>query len=142
MAEKAEKTEKAAKAQKGGKKPLPLIIGVVVVVLILLVGKSVLGGHKPGGKDKKENAEVGISIPLDEFLVNLAGGGDHYLRATIALGMKKGITEEQSKEHVAPVRDAILTVLSSKSLDALSKPQGREELKSELKSKINDATGG
>jgi flagellar FliL protein len=137
MAEKAaEKTPKA----KGGKKKLPIIIGVVVLILALVVAKSVLGGGK-SKKDKKVSEEVGISVPLDEFLVNLSGGGDHYLRATIALGMRKGITEEQEKEHIAPVRDAILSVLSSKSLDDLNKSKERDDLKEELRTKVNTATG-
>ena len=141
MSAKAEKTE----AKPGGKKKmLPLIIGIVVVLVAMLVGKSVLGGGK--GKDKakaekKAAAEVGISLPLDEFLVNLSGGGDHYLRTTLSLGLKKGITEEQAKEHVASMRDAILTVLSTKSIKDLSNAKGREDLKEEMLKKINEATG-
>lgn len=133
---------KAAEGEtKKKKKPLPLIIGVVVLVVALVVGKGVMGGSKSHGKGKQaEAAQVGTSVPLEEFIVNLTGG-DHYLRTSISLGMKKGITEEQAKEHIAPMRDAILTVLSAKSLKELAKPEGREALKEELKQKINEATG-
>ncbi|HZP80634.1 MAG TPA: flagellar basal body-associated FliL family protein [Chthonomonadaceae bacterium] len=132
---------KAAEGETKKKKPLPLIIGVVVLVVALVVGKGVMGGSKSHDKEKKAEAvEVGTSVPLEEFIVNLAGG-DHYLRTSISLGMKKGITEEQAKEHIAPMRDAILTVLSAKRLKDLEKPEGREALKEELKKKINEATG-
>ncbi len=137
----ANATEEPAKPAK--KKPLPLIIGVIVIVIALVVGKSVLGGsHKDKAKEKKKApTEVGISLPLDEFLVNLSGGGEHYLRATIALGMEKGVTEEQAKEKIAPMRDSILGILSAQTLPQLVKPQTRETLKDQIKKKINEETG-
>lgn len=148
MSAKAEKTEKAeAKDTKdakevtaGGKKklPLPLIIGVVVLILGLFIGKAVLGSGKKDAKAGKQvKQEVGISLPFDEFLVNLNGGGDHYLRAQISLGLRKGMTEDEGKEHVAPMRDAILSVLSAKTLAQITKPKDREILKDEIKTKIN-----
>ena len=138
MSGKAEKTEGAA-----GKKglPMPLIMGVVLLLVGLFVGKSVLGGGKKEAKsEKKEKAEVGISLPLDEFMVNLNGSGDHYLRAQIALGLRKGMTEEEGKEHSAPMRDAILSILSSKTLEQVAKLKDREALKEEIKTKVNEAT--
>ena len=140
MSAKAEKTEEKGEGAKKKKLPLPMIIGVVVLVVALLVGKSVMGGgkkHKP--KKEKVKQEMGISLPLDEFLVNLNGSGDHYLRAQISLGLKKGMTEEQGKEEAAPMRDAILSVLSTKTLAEVAKPKDREDLKEELKKKINAA---
>ena len=129
-------------AAEGGKKklPLPMIIGVVAVLIALFVGKTVLGGGKKHkAKKAKPKQEMGISLPLDEFMVNLNGGGEHYLRAQIALGLKKGLTEEQGKEQSAPMRDAILSVLSTKTLAEVAKPKDREELKEELKKKVNEA---
>jgi flagellar FliL protein len=126
----------------GKKKPLPLIIGAVVLVLAILVGPKVLGGSKAEpekAKKKKQKAEVGHSIPLDEFLVNLNGSGDHYLKTTIALGVPKEFTEEKMKEHTPAIRDTILTILSSKSIKELSIPKKREELKKEIMERINEA---
>ncbi len=140
MSAKAKEPEKEGEGGKKKKLPLPMIIGVVVLIVALLVGKSVMGGGKKHKvKKEKVTQEMGISLPLDEFLVNLNGGGDHYLRAQIAVGLKKGLTEEQGKEHVAPMRDAILSVLSTKTLTEVSKPKDREDLKEELKKKINEA---
>jgi flagellar FliL protein len=104
------------------KKPLPLMLG-----------------SKSHGKEKQGAPEVGIEMPLDEFLVNLNGGGDHYLKVSLSLGLKKGLTEEEAKKRIAPMRDAILTVLSSKSLKDLSETKNRDTLKEELKVKINEA---
>ena len=137
---------KEAPGAKAKKKPPIVVIIVGVLLALLLAGgaKMVLGGGKKTTgeeKEKKAAIEVGVSMQLDEFLVNLAGGQDHYLRTTIALGLKKGLTEEQEKEHVAPIRDTILTVLSSKSLKDLDNLSSRDALKEQLRTKINDAIG-
>ena len=115
------------------------LIFAVFIVGALFVGKTFMGG-KSSGKEKAK-VEEGISLPLDEFLVNLTGGGDHYLRTTMALGLKKGATEEKIKEHVPAIRDATLTVLRAKSLKELVKPETQDKLKDELKEKINAAIG-
>lgn len=126
------------------KKMLPILIGSVVLVLVLIVvGAKVMGGSKAKGKGKKvqEKIEVGLTLPLDEFLVNLNGGADHYLKTVVALGLKKGLTEEQFKEHIAPVRDAIITVLSSQTIKSLANEKQREALKAELLKRSNEALG-
>ncbi len=135
--EKKEKPEKAAKS--GKKPPIKIIIGVVVLLVIMVVAKGVLGKSKPKVK-KTVSHQVGISLPMEEFLVNLTGG-DHYLRATISLGMSKEVKEEETKEKMAPMRDAILTALSSKTLKDLSSEEGREKLKTDLVEKVNAAAG-
>lgn len=126
------------------KQNLPLIITAIVAVLALtLLGFKMMGGNKPKeNADKKQGqSEVGITLPLEEFLVNLNGGNDHYLRTVVALGLKKGITEEQFKEHIAPTRDAIITVLSSQAMKDLTNAKRREALKEEVRKKVNDALG-
>lgn len=147
MAEQAPKKERAPKADKAPKKPakksFPMLIGAVLLVVVLIVvGKGMMGkGKDQKPEKKKKSTEVGITMPLDEFLVNLNGGGDHYLRTTVALGLTKTATEEESKEKSAMMRDAILTVLSAKSLKDLSNNDGKDSLKDELKTKVNEAIG-
>jgi flagellar protein FliL len=128
------------KGGKGGKKPIILIIILVAVIgSSLIVGKVMLGGKGDKGKaeSKEKVVEVGVSMPLEEFLVNLADNDAHYLKATVALGLKKGVTEEKLKEHVAPIRDAVVSVLSSMHLRPLGTEEGKEELKKVLKERIN-----
>lgn len=130
----------AAKKETGKKSPLPLIMGAIIVLLVLALGaKTMMGSKKEEKSKKKEPAEVGAEMPLDEFLVNLHGNGDHYLKVTVALGLKKGLSEEEAKHHIAPMRDAILTVLSAKSMKELNEAKDREALKEELKTKINES---
>jgi flagellar FliL protein len=113
----------------------------LMLVLVLAIGAKVFmgGGGKAAAKQEKKVEEIGISMPLDEFLVNLNGSSDHYLKTTMALGLKKGVTEEQVKEHIPAMRDAILTVLQTKSMKELSSPKEREALKDEVKEHVNKA---
>lgn len=134
-------TEKTEKEPGSKKLPIPLIIGIVALLLVVIVGKGFFGGRAGAKEHKKISTEVGITVPMEEFLVNLDGGGDHYLRASISLGMRKGITEEEVKEQTALTRDAVLSILSTKTLGELNKPKNKEDLKDELKRKINDVAG-
>ncbi|HZT40696.1 MAG TPA: flagellar basal body-associated FliL family protein [Chthonomonadaceae bacterium] len=117
-----------------------LILGVLFV--LVLVTKNMLGLTN---LERNILATIGngsgsdSSYPLDEFLVNLRGGGDHYLRTTIALGLRPGVPDDQVKEKLAPIRDAIVTTLTAKTLSDLSSPEGKETLKNELRIRINSA---
>ena len=83
-----------------------------------------------------------VKMPLEEFLVNLAGSNEHYLKATFSIGLKKGETEEKMKEEVAPIRDAILGVLTTKTTEELATEPGKKKLKKGLVEKINKELGG
>ncbi len=155
---------KEKKEAGGKKKPLPLIIGIVVLVIALFVGKTVMANGKKadtkksksskhshddeednskGKKSKKhkEDEKVGHSLQLDEFLVNLSGSGDHYLKASLALGLKEGLGEEKAKELVPMARDIIISALAEKSMKDLSSAEGRTKLKDDLMEKINEEAG-
>jgi len=136
----------ASQAEAPHKKGAPVlpIIGVVLVLNLLMVGKIFMGGSaaKEGGKAEKHEETVGVKMPLEEFLVNLAGSNDHYLKATFSLGLKKGETEEKLKEEVAPIRDSILSILTTKQPEDLVTEAGKEKLKKEIVDKINKEIGG
>ena len=118
---------------------MPIMMGVVMLLVVAIGAKVFMGGSKAEAKETKKVVEVGVTVPLEEFLVNLNGASDHYLKTTIALGLKKGLTEEQAKEHIPAMRDAILSVLQTKSLKELSNPKERETLKDEVKEHVNKA---
>lgn len=132
--------ETAARQKKGKGKLVPILAAVIVLAGALFGAKAVLGGRRP--KSSGPHAvKVGSTLQLDEFLVNLAGPGDHYLRATIALGLKEGVSEDDAKAKVAPIRDAILGVLSSETRRQLSTESGREALKTAIAKQVNDELG-
>jgi flagellar FliL protein len=127
--------------KKKGKKLLYAIVFIILVLNMALVGRIYLGRGKQATKPHKEEEEIGAKVSLEEFVVNLNSGGDHYLKTTLAVGLKKGLTEEAIKEDTPPIRDAILSVLCSKTREDLSNEDGREKLKGQLKEKINEALG-
>lgn len=136
----AEKEHGQAAGKRGGK--LPLIIGVVAILLLngLLLGKVMMSEGKTEKKEEHEEEKVGEKVPLEEFLVNLAGGEGRYLKATIALGLKEGVAGEHFvEEELAPIRDAVISVLSNQNAEEISTEKGRAKLKKELKERINKA---
>ena len=135
---------KKAAPDKGEKKSpnlMPIMMGVVLVLVLVIGAKVFLGGSKASAKEVTKKVEVGVTLPLDEFLVNLNGTGEHYLKTTLALGLKKGLTEEQVKEHIPAMRDAILSTLGTKSLKELGEMKARDAIKEEIKDKVNEAVG-
>jgi len=83
--------------------------------------------------------EVGTH-ELKPFIVNLAGDGS-YLKVTIALGY--GVVEQQKllEGKSTQIRDAILTILSSKSAKTMSTKHGRMKLKEDIKKALNKLAG-
>ncbi len=139
-----------------------LVVGLLVAGKVVLGGKSAdtkkSSKHKkaasddeeakPGAKGESADAESaddeeGYSEPAEEFIalepeftVNLSGAGDHYLRTSISVGVKKGYTKAQLEPHVAPLRDTIITILSAKQIKELNTPEAKKKLKKELLKKL------
>src|SRR6266511_1681869 len=145
----AEKEQQAAGAQKPEKPagsrrnmPLMLIIGIVLILNGAIVGKVFLGGKYGSRAPEKKVEEVGKKLALEEFLVNLGdAGSEHYLKSTIALGLKKGLEEKDLEEEIAPIKDAVISVLSSSKRDEISTEAGKTKLKEEIKTRVNKCLG-
>ncbi len=154
MAEETEGAPAPAPKKKLNIKMLIIIGGSVLVFGIgafsgykLWIGKKAAGGEggdktaveetKSGDKDGK----VQSIIPLEPFVVNLSAPG-RYLKATMHLELKNPAEVEVVNQHMAMIRDVIITVLSSKSSDAVSGPEGKFQLKDELLFRVNQALGG
>lgn len=141
----AEKAAEEGKKKKGSK--LPLIIGIVA----LAGGGGFFAAKGQGGKKVEEKkVELGEIEPLGEFLVNLSDGRT-FLRAEISVHVVKG---EHLDPHAAggkgghgggesappaPIRDAVIEVLTSQSLAGVSSAAGKAKLKKQLAAAINEA---
>lgn len=159
--------EEVKEGKEGGKKKsivLFIIIGVVVMLLLIggilavvfmsgddqpptpipqSVGKEDTGvGATPSGANRASRSSlltVGPMYPLDQFIVNLMSqGGRRYLKTTITLEMSdEAMTAEIEKKH-AIIRDLIIGVISSKTVEEISTIKGKDKLKDELVSTINE----
>ncbi|MBS1722048.1 MAG: flagellar basal body-associated FliL family protein [Armatimonadetes bacterium] len=133
----------APEAPKKKKGKLPIIIA-----LVLVLGGGGFFGMKmsSGGKKVVPKVELGETIALGEFLVNLADGHT-FLKADISVQVEKGKHLEEGgggghegkAEPPAPVRDAVIGVLSSMQLRDISSPAGKAALKKLLAKAINEA---
>ena len=130
---------------KPGNKSLILIIVVLVVALAGGVAAYLLlfsGSHKPAAEAKKEEQKEAKTslIALDSFVLNLSERG-RFLKVTIQFELTDAANLPMVNEKMPQLRDAIITLVSSKSVESVSSPEGKFQLKDELLLRANQAMG-
>jgi flagellar protein FliL len=149
MAEKDADLEKAPAeeggAAKGKNKMMLIIIIAVSAVALLVVGFFVVPKLMGGGGDKKADvkAEDGVMFTLEPFVVNLndAGGPNKFLKVSIQLELSNAAIMDKAKIKGPQIRDAIITLLTSKSSESLFPPEGKLQLKDEINARMNQILG-
>jgi flagellar FliL protein len=132
--------------KKGNKKLLFIVIGVV---LVLLVGGGAAGymfladGKQKGsaGQEKEKSSKgKAVLFALDPFVLNLAEQG-RFLKVSMQLELTDDSALASANERTPQLRDAFITLVSSKSADSLANPEGKFQLKDELLLRANQAIG-
>ena len=86
---------------------------------------------------RKENKPPRF-VAMDEFTVNLPGrGGEHYLQTKILLRTGEATTEAKIKNFMPIIRDKILLVLSSRTMQELATVDGKNAMAKEIALVIN-----
>lgn len=139
-------SEPAAEGAAGGKKKSPLIL-IIVGVLVLALGgggawfflgkKS--GGHQAAEKPKHETPPVFVT--LEPFVVNLAGDAQHYLQVGIDLRVVDPHVPDKIKQHLPEIRNAVLLLLSSKTVEDLASMEQKNRLRAEIRTAVNKPLG-
>jgi len=147
ISEDASEQPKNEPAKKGsGKKKIIIIISIALIFLIaggvfaytmFFSGKAQSGGDQQ--KEEKSKTKTAM-MPLDPFILNLAEHG-RFLKLTIQLELGDAAFQPMVTEKVPQLRDAIITLVSSKSAEALSSPEGKFLLKDEILLRANQAVG-
>ena len=166
--EKGEGEEGEAAAPKKSNKKLLIIIIAAAVLLIggAIAAVLLLGGSAPEETEEEVEHEVVYQrVDLGEFTVNLAstthflktklvveydpvlvmggghgkGGGGAYGGGGMEAAPAKGGLPGVLGEREAMVRDAIIRVLSSKTMEDVLTETGKDNLKEELLQGINEA---
>ena len=157
MAEEKENQEQEEKKEGGGNKLL-LIVIIVLLLVLLIVGGLVAyfllsgGGEEeqvePQKVEKKKKVssmtEIGPIYPLDGFVVNLlSNSSSRYLKCKIDLELDAPELQEEVDKKLPAIRDLIIRILSSKTVEEIQTSKGKGKLKEEIKRKINEflATG-
>ncbi len=83
-----------------------------------------------------------MTVPLNKILVNIAGSmGSRYLMAGLTLASDKAGFGEIVVNNEAQLLDVAASVLSSKTIADLEKPEARTVVRSELQTVFNNALG-
>ena len=82
--------------------------------------------------------DLGPVMSLDPFIVNLAGtGGERYLKVTLELELKDNLLVAEMEKRKPQVKDTLLLLLSSKTLDDIATFRGKTKLRNEIISRLN-----
>jgi flagellar protein FliL len=129
-----------------GKKSRKLWIVVGFLVLVVAAGSAAFlayphfrGSRNTPKEKESRNARVKAILPLDPFLVNLAGAENScFVKATFQLGLEEECKEEfKNSVESAFIRDSIISLLSSKSAEQIMTSQGKDKLREEIRSRVN-----
>lgn len=141
----APKADASSQSKKSGGNKLLLVVVAGVVVIALGAGGWLWHRHAtaaaaaPQAQSSTDTAVKSV-MHLENFTVNLQGGGGNgYLR----IGIDLGLASEQKEGEKGPaatgrLRDAILTVLGTRTVDELMTPEGKTKLKQDLLKTIMD----
>ena len=140
----------------GNKKMLFIIIGAAVAVLLVLVVVFMMMGtgdkkESGGGEGAKTEAAAGgghggapaaggegaagaaTVFALEPFIVNIYDGQElRYLKVKVEMEMANPAIKPELDGRLAAMRDAILVVLTSKTLQDIQDIQGKNQLREEI----------
>jgi len=141
---------------------LLIIIGVAAVLLAAVVAavwllflapqssehSSVVERIRNLWASEKKPSSTGSTVQghiykMDPFLVNLMDPGmPRYLKITLHVESNQEKGNEEYEKRLPQLRDAILTILSSKNYNDIMSSEGKTSLREEIKAKMNQLLVG
>jgi len=134
-----------------------ILLGVIVIVQALVaIGltqyvllpkladqKAGIGGDAMAGL-VEDVPPRGVMVGLEDIIVTLAGDSHRprYLRININLEVQDKITAESVKIRLPQMRDVVIMTLTEKSVDDLSKPGGKMNLRAEIFRRLDESIAG
>ena len=107
-------------------------------------GEKKEGGEHGAAKEGKAEVEGvkadGLLYPLEPFTANLAQGEGprRFIRISLVLKFNKETKKEEIDARKPQISDTIISMLNSKKPEELLKKEGKEYLKEEVKTSINN----
>uniref|UniRef100_A0A7V4LCC1 Flagellar protein FliL n=1 Tax=Desulfobacca acetoxidans TaxID=60893 RepID=A0A7V4LCC1_9BACT len=146
----AEEPTGAAKPQKRG---------FLKILLLAIAGLILAGGgftayvwlsedEPPPAKAKEPKtpappAKDLVTMPLEPFLVNLADKETRrYLKLKVELEVNGEKSVKELEKYMPRIRDSLILLLSNKSYLDLASPEGKQQLKKEILTRITALPGG
>jgi flagellar protein FliL len=157
MAEqKAPESAPAMQAEAPASKPILFIILAVVNMLVvagvgamIYLGKKkeeaqptidhiVKGEHEAEEHEKANPQFIGKLIPLETFIVNLAGSrGQRIAKINMELEVSNDDVSKEIDKLRPKIRDIIIFIVSSKQYAQVSTREGKDSLREEIKEQLN-----
>jgi flagellar FliL protein len=101
------------------------------------------GGGSHGG-DSHSSGSKGSSLvyAVQDIVVNPAGtGGSRFLSASFAVEVQASGLKDEMEKKDAMVRDALITILSSKTVPQLTDPKQKEIVRYQIKKRLQQLLG-
>ncbi|MEK7317409.1 MAG: flagellar basal body-associated FliL family protein [Candidatus Eisenbacteria bacterium] len=147
----------------------PLLVTIIVSVLTLsvgavtgtmLVGPAFFGkaapakqahadeeaeseepeGHKSGGKHGE--GEKSVFMKLENIIVSPSGSqGARFLMVSVAIGLPSEKVGAKLRDHEAEVRDAVIGALERQTMESLTQPGARDQIKSDIAAALAPIAG-
>ncbi|HHT9111925.1 MAG: flagellar basal body-associated FliL family protein [Planctomycetes bacterium] len=92
------------------------------------------------GKEGKEgaNKEESMIVPVETLIVNLSGSnGRRYLKAKINLEAKDGDVKKVIEAKSIQIKDRLISIISSKTLEDIDGLEAQENLRKEIKDAVD-----
>ncbi|MDP8221960.1 MAG: flagellar basal body-associated FliL family protein [Candidatus Lernaella stagnicola] len=151
--------EPVEEQEKGGKSKIKLIIiGVAVIAVIgaavgALFAFGILGSGGQSDADpalepeqivgSADPTKVLPTVPLESFVVNLSDAEQsRFLKVTIVIELTREDLAEEVEKRTQKIKDAVITLLSSKSVAQVRDSKGKLKLKQEITLRLNEILGG
>jgi flagellar FliL protein len=149
----------AAPETKAGGKPI-LLYALVALNMLVVAGvgamvymgkqkeakepgiKDVIQGEREAQQEEKEKKRdddlIGTTVPLEQFLVNLAGNrGRGLLKVNMELEVDGPKVMEEIERRKPQLRDMIIILLSSKTYQQVSSTEGKDLLREDIRDNVN-----
>ena len=120
-----------------------LVIGGLVAYFLLSSNPKQDDTQQPPKQEVKKHkvkelTQMGPIYPLDPFTVNLvSSNADRYLKCKINFELDSPQLQQEIDKKLPAIRDMIISILSSKSVEEIQTAKGKEKLKEEIKRKVN-----
>ena len=95
-------------------------------------GAAASGEHGAPAKEG-EAAAASSSYPLEPFIVNIYDGQEmRYLKLKVEFELSSSLAKAEIDSHLAPLRDAILILLTTKTMQEIQDLQGKNTLREQI----------
>ena len=100
---------------------------------------DVIKGEAAKLKEEENSKEfIGKLVPLETFLVNVSGSrGRKLVKINMELELNNAEVQEEVEKIKPKIRDYIIIIASSKTLNEISTKEGKDVLREEIKNQIN-----